>query len=107
MNQLGSTARNYYRDYLPGRYASISDPQKFFSQLGQRLEHDVTSLALALAGPDIPEETYLQKVGRLNMARSQATEQVLAAAESKAAALTCNRPSHSALTSSQWMSALR
>jgi hypothetical protein len=78
MNQLGSTARNYYRDYLPGRYASISDPQEFFSKLGQLLEHDVTSLSLALAGPDVPEETYLQKVGRLNMARSQATEQVLA-----------------------------
>ena len=78
MNQLGSTAKNYYRDYLPGQYASISDPQEFFSQLGQRLEQDVTSLALALAGPDVPEETYLQKVGRLNMARSQATEQVLA-----------------------------
>jgi len=78
MNQLGSSARNYYRDYLPGQYASISDPQEFFTQLGQRLELDVTSLALALAGPDIPEETYLQKVGRLNMARSQAAEQVLA-----------------------------
>ena len=78
MNQLGSTAKNYYRDYLPGQYASISDPQEFFSQLGQRLEQDVTSLAVALAGPDLPEETYLQKVGRLNMARSQATEQVLA-----------------------------
>jgi hypothetical protein len=38
----------------------------------------VSSLASALAGPDLPEETYLQKVGRLNMARSQAAEQVLA-----------------------------
>ena len=78
MNQLGASARNYYRDYLPGQYASISDPEEFFTQLGQRLDLDVSSLAVALAGPDLPEETYLQKVGRLNMARSQATEQVLA-----------------------------
>jgi hypothetical protein len=78
MNQLGSAARNYYRDYLPGQYASISDPEEFFTQLGQRLDLDVSSLASALAGPDLPEETYLQKVGRLNMARSQAAEQVLA-----------------------------
>ena len=78
MNQLGSAARNYYRDYLPGQYASISDPEEFFTQLGQRLDLDVSSLASALAGPDLPEETYLQKVGRLNMARSQASEQVLA-----------------------------
>jgi len=77
MNQLGSAARDYYRDYLPGLYASIPDPQEHFSQLGQDLQSEVTSLALELAGPDLPAETYLAKVGRLNAARSQAIEQVL------------------------------
>ena len=65
MNPLASIAQNYYRDYLPGQYASISDPQEFFGRLGQRLEDDVTRLALGLAGLYVPTETYLQKVGRL------------------------------------------
>lgn len=77
MNQLGASAQNYYRDYLPGQYASIPDPQEHFNQLGQRLADEAASLALTLAGPDLPQESYLQKVGRLNAARAQANEQVL------------------------------
>jgi hypothetical protein len=37
MSQIGSAARDYYRDYLPGRYTSITGPQEHFSQLGQHL----------------------------------------------------------------------
>lgn len=77
VNELGVAARDYYRDYLPGLYASIGDPQMFFSQLGQDLQSQVTSLMFDLAGPDLPQETYLAKVGRLNAARSRAREQVL------------------------------
>ena len=45
---------------------------------GEQAESQVQQLAATLAGPDQPGEEYLQKVGRLNMARLQAEEAVLA-----------------------------
>jgi len=38
---------------------------------------EITRLALALQGDDPGDEGYLQKVGRLRMARLQAEEQVI------------------------------
>ncbi|MCA1679745.1 MAG: TnpV protein [Actinobacteria bacterium] len=62
----------------PDRYATIADPQTFFRDLGEQAETQIQELAARLAGPDQPGEEYLQKVGRLNMARLQAEEAVLA-----------------------------
>ena len=62
----------------PGpRYATIADPQTFFQELGEQAETQIQELAARLAGPDQPGEEYLQKVGRLNMARLQAEEAIL------------------------------
>ncbi len=61
----------------PARVAAIPDPKTFFEQLGEQVESQVQELAQTLAGPDQPGEEYLEKVGRLNMARLQAEEQVL------------------------------
>src|SRR4051812_23460628 len=33
MNRYGATARNYFRDYLPTRYAQIENPEEFFQDL--------------------------------------------------------------------------
>lgn len=78
MNRLGEAASSYYQDYLPSQYASIPDPGEHFRLLGERLEAQVSDLAVTMAGPDLPGESYLAKVGRLNAARLQAQEQVLA-----------------------------
>ena len=48
-----------------------------FGELGERAENQIQQLQDQLAGPDPPNETYLEKVGRLNMARLQAEEVVL------------------------------
>jgi hypothetical protein len=77
MNPYGAMARAHWARWLPGRYKAISDPDSFFSSLGQEAATRISDLALQLAGPDQPGEEYLAKVGRLNMARLQAEELVL------------------------------
>lgn len=78
MNKYGRLAKSHWATTDPSRYASISNPTRFFEELGQQAETEIQELALRLAGPDPPREDYLSKVGRLNMARLQAEEQVLA-----------------------------
>ena len=77
MNDYGRLAMVHWRRWLPARYAAIQDPEVFFSTLGRQAENQVLDLAEQLEGPDLPGETYLEKIGRLNMARMQAEELVL------------------------------
>ena len=77
MNVYGHRAMEHWRRWLPARYATIQDPEAFFSTLGLQAESQVLDLAEQLEGPDLPGEGYLEKVGRLNMARMQAEELVL------------------------------
>ena len=77
MNDYGHLAMMHWRRWLPTRYATIQDPEVFFSTLGRQAENQVLDLAEQLEGPDLPGETYLEKIGRLNMARMQAEELVL------------------------------
>ena len=77
MNDYGRLAMVHWRRWLPARYAAIQDPEVFFSMLGRQAENQVLDLAEQLEGPDLPGEGYLEKIGRLNMARMQAEELVL------------------------------
>jgi hypothetical protein len=78
MNKYGRLAIRHWERIDPDRYRQIPDPEAFFSELGERAEIEIQELQDALAGPDPAEETYVEKVGRLNMARLQAEERVLA-----------------------------
>jgi hypothetical protein len=77
MNQIGRQAQEHWRRWLPTRYAALDDPTGFFENLGQEAQERIEEVASDLAGDDPPGETYLAKVGRLRMARLQATELVL------------------------------
>jgi len=77
MNQYGAQARRYWQEHLPGRYAQIEDPEAFFADLGEEMAEQVVELTHSIAGPDRPGEGFLGKVGRLNMARLSAEEQVM------------------------------
>lgn len=77
MNRYGALAKNHWQNTDPKRYEAIENPETFFQELGEQTESEVQALAEHLAGPDRPGETYLEKVGRLNMARLQAEERVL------------------------------
>jgi hypothetical protein len=77
MNHYGAMAQRHWERWLPERYATIQDPDSFFSMLGEEVARQIADLALDLAGDDPPGEDYSVKVGRLNMARLQAEEIVL------------------------------
>lgn len=78
MNQYGTMARDHWAQWLPGRNAQITDPEAFFTTLGEEVAQEIGDLMMDLAGDDPPGEGYLAKVGRLNMARLQAEDMVLA-----------------------------
>jgi hypothetical protein len=77
MNSYGMQAKAHWQRWLPTRYASLTDPDSHFTELGREVETRIGELTMELAGPDQPSEGYLEKVGRLNNARSRATEIVL------------------------------
>jgi hypothetical protein len=77
MNQYAAMARSHWARWLPRRYATITDPDSFFSALGLETARQIDQLATELAGDDQPGEGYLAKAGRLTAARSQAEEIIL------------------------------
>ena len=77
MNQYGAMARSHWARWLPQRYATIDDPDSFFSTLGQETARQIDELTADLAGDDQAGEGYLAKAGRLTAARSQAEEIIL------------------------------
>jgi len=77
MNRYGRIAHQHWQRHLPDRYRQISDPQTFFTELGEQIQLEVTARTRSLAGDDPGGETYLQKLGRLNAAQLAAEEQVI------------------------------
>lgn len=77
MTHYQTLARQHWTRYAPSRVTAIPNPAEFFQTLGQEVHQQVTALTAELAGQGPPEETYLEKVGRLNAARLQAEELVL------------------------------
>lgn len=77
MNKYGATARKHWERWLPARYSQLEDPTDYFTRLGEEISEQVDQLSDAIAGSDPPDEGYLAKVGRLNMARMNAESQVL------------------------------
>jgi len=77
VNKYGAMARSHWARWLPQRYAAISDPDSFFSMIGQEAARQIDELATELAGDGDPGEDYLARAGRLTAARSQAEEIVL------------------------------
>lgn len=78
MNEYGRRALEHWQRTKPQELSTIPDPEVFFSTLGETVASQVDELADRLAGPDPVGEGYLEKVGRLNAAKRQAEELVLA-----------------------------
>jgi len=77
MNRFGRQAQEHWGKWRPHQLSQIPDPEAFFSSLGLQVETQVELLSRDLAGDDLAGEGYLQKVGRLRMARLDAEAQVL------------------------------
>ena len=80
MNKYGRMAIRHWQTFLPDRLRAMPerDQTRFFTELGEQAAAEIEELQMQLAGPDPVGEGYLEKVGRLNAARMQAEEKVLA-----------------------------
>lgn len=77
MNKYGRQAMRHWQEHLPQRYRQIEDPDSFFTDLGEQMQQQVTATKRSLAGDDPGGETFMDKLGRLNMAEVNAVEQVM------------------------------
>jgi len=78
MNKYGQIAKKHWTEFRPMALAELPESEEFFSTLGEQMQAQILDLAYKLAGKDTPGEGYLEKVGRLNAAKMQAEEIVLA-----------------------------
>lgn len=78
MNKYGKQAMDHWKSAAPQRYSQIENPTQFFFDLGQQVETQVLDLAEQLTAPDQPGEDSSEKAGRINAARNQAAEIVMA-----------------------------
>jgi len=78
MNTYGKRAQQAWQQLAPSAYAQIPDPNQHFSTLCYKAQNQIADLTTQLAGPDVPGETFEQKVGRLNSAKMRAEEIVAA-----------------------------
>ncbi|WP_206492309.1 hypothetical protein [Rhodococcus sp. KRD162] len=74
MNTYGKFAQDTWKMLAPRQYELIVNPEEWFTDLGKEAENAVGDLSVKIAGQDLPEESYLEKVGRLNAAKTQAEE---------------------------------
>ena len=77
MNRYGQLLMRQLQSTSPGRFAQIANPEAFFTRRGQELETEIQTLADALAGPDRPGESYLEKAARLTTARINAESDLM------------------------------
>jgi len=77
MNTYGRQAEQHMRRYLPGRFATIPDPENYFRELGEQVAEQILAVEGGLM-PAAPGEPWIDTVGRAKMARMMATEQVMA-----------------------------
>jgi hypothetical protein len=57
MNHYGVTARRHWERWLPERYATIQNPDSFFSTLGEEVAQQIADLTLDLAATTRPGRT--------------------------------------------------
>ncbi|PXY16594.1 hypothetical protein [Prauserella muralis] len=78
MNHYGTMAKRHWQRFLPSRYRQISDPETFFTQLGQQVQEEITHRSEQILASQPPTSEYLRMVGRRKEAQLSAEEAVLA-----------------------------
>ncbi len=78
VNRYGRLAQDHWTKWRPNQLRQIPDPEYYFTSLGEEVEQQIEELATTLAGDDPGGEDYLDKLGRLRMARLNAESRVLA-----------------------------
>lgn len=74
MNLYGLRAKEYWQKADRLRYEELEDPETFFSDLGDQVGARVESIWAAMSRDAPRDETFFEKVGRLNAIKKQAEE---------------------------------
>lgn len=77
MNRYGVIAQQHWARWLSRQYAAISDPDSFFTTLGEEVARQIDNLTDELVGEIRQTDTYLVHVGRLFAVRAIAEELIL------------------------------
>ncbi len=77
VNRYGAIAQRHWARWLPKQYAAISDPESFFTTLGEEVARQIDDLTDELVGEIKRSDSYLAHVGRLFAARAIAEELIL------------------------------
>ena len=77
MNRYGVIAQRHWARWLPKQYAASSDPDSFFTTLGEETARQIEDLTDELVDEIGQGEGYLAQVGRLFAARAIAEELIL------------------------------
>ena len=77
VNRYGVIAQRHWARWLPKQYAAISDPESFFTTLGEEVARQIDDLTDELVGEIIQSDSYLAHMGRLFAARAVAEELIL------------------------------
>lgn len=75
MNHYGALALRHWTLTRPAELATIEDPQRFFTELGEQVAAEIDRRSQVLEGP--LGEDYLANLGMLNEARATAESDVL------------------------------
>lgn len=78
MNLYGLMARDHWQKYAPSRYATLEDPQEFFTQLGESVLTQVVRISTALERGLSQDMPYLERAAQLRAVQRQAEEIALA-----------------------------
>lgn len=76
LGSYGLRALSYVREYCPTRFATITDPVSFFSDLATQMRDQVLAIEGSLSLAHKPGEDWVQGVGEANMTHLMAEEQV-------------------------------
>jgi hypothetical protein len=77
MNRYGSLARDHWERNLPTRMSSLSDCERFFTDLGEQIMEQVLTLWERLQSQDRPRLNQLpdlERIGAINALRKSAEE---------------------------------
>ncbi|MGY0466731.1 hypothetical protein ACW14Y_41710 [Kitasatospora sp. cg17-2] len=79
INQYGTEARAYWRQWLPKRYAALPDPTAFFTALGEQVESQVGDRwdRYVVADTAPADETHEGRVARLAQLKARAANEAL------------------------------
>jgi hypothetical protein len=77
VNRYGVIAQRHWAQWLPRQYDTISNPDSFFTTLGEEVARQIDDLTDELVSEIRQGDSYLAHVGRLFAARAIAEELIL------------------------------